>query len=75
MSYFDKLRTGFSLDRQLKIGQGNMTLFTAAWQLKIDIETLMDFICTFHRFNVLNSEYGHFMRTAFKKCNYFANLI
>ena len=31
-----------------KIGQGNMTFFAAAWQLKIDIETLTDFLCIFH---------------------------
>ena len=30
----------FSPDRQLKIGQGNMTFFTAAWQLKIDIHII-----------------------------------
>ena len=31
-----------------KIEEGIMTFFTAAWQLKIDIETLTDFLCIFH---------------------------
>ena len=37
----------FSPDRQQIIGQGNMTFFTAALQLKIDIGTLTDFLCIF----------------------------
>ena len=40
-----------------------MTFFTAAFIAKIDIETLTDFICIFHRSNVLNSEFVHFIRT------------
>ena len=34
-------------------------------ELKIDIETLTGFLCIFHRYNVLNSECVHCMRTAF----------
>ena len=34
-------------------------------ELKIDIATLTDFLCIFHRSNVLNSEFVHYMRTAF----------
>ena len=39
-----------------------MTFFTGAWQLKIDTETLADFLCIYHRLDVLNSEFDHFMR-------------
>ena len=37
-----------------------MNFVTATWQLKMDIATLTDFLCIFHRYNVLNSEFAHF---------------
>ena len=46
-----------------------MTFSTPVWQLKIDIETMTEFLCIFDRSNVLNSEIVHFMRTIISKKN------
>ena len=54
MSNSDELKTGNITDRELKINLAQVTLsfVTATWELKIDIATLTDFLCIFHRSNV-----------------------
>ena len=54
MSNSDELKTGNITDRELNIdwtksSPGDIGFVTATWELKIDIATLTDFLCIFHR--------------------------
>ena len=77
----DRLTSGyFSADRQLKStkfgpGQVNMIFFHCFLTAKIDIETLIEFLCLFNR----SSKFVHLMRTVLLEkqifCTYLKGLV